>query len=115
MVSSAQTASLFLSGNTTGAPGALLSSVTLEVDRALEFSPVKNAEGEDSPASCRADLVRLFAGWVATAGLVEPPLAKDGQPAVEIDPLLAEDELEFVASAPHQPRVLDGGHLYQGD
>ena len=44
--------------------GRTRSSVTLEVDRALEFSPVKNKDGADSPETCRADLSRLFASWL---------------------------------------------------
>lgn len=88
-------------------------SVTLEVDRAREFSPVKNREGEDSPDSTRADLMRLHADWVRSAGLREPPLDAQGRPLVEVCPLLAQSEREFVESKVRAPRIVDGGHLYE--
>jgi UDP-N-acetylglucosamine/UDP-N-acetylgalactosamine diphosphorylase len=88
-------------------------SVTLEVERAREFSPVKNREGEDSPDSTRADLARLHASWVRSAGLGEPPLDAHGRPRVEVCPLLAQTEQEFVSRGVRAPRVVDGGHLYE--
>jgi UDP-N-acetylglucosamine/UDP-N-acetylgalactosamine diphosphorylase len=88
-------------------------SVTLEVERAREFSPVKNREGEDSPDSTRADLARLHASWVRSAGLTDPPLDAHGRPRVEVCPLLAQSEQEFVARGVRVPRVVDGGHLYE--
>ena len=69
--------------------GQTSSSVVLEVLREAEFSPVKNATGSDSPASCRADLGRIGA---ALSGL--------GGGAVELDPRLAETPEEFAAAAP---------------
>jgi len=48
--------------------------VVLEIDRAREFSPVKNAEGEDSPATARRDMLRLDAARLEEAGLDAPPL-----------------------------------------
>jgi UDP-N-acetylglucosamine/UDP-N-acetylgalactosamine diphosphorylase len=90
-------------------------SVTLEVDRSLEFSPVKNREGGDSPQSCRQDLGRLFSGWVSAAGGPAVPLANDGVPAVEVDPRLAESVDDFVAAQRPQPVELDGGHLYASE
>lgn len=59
-------------------------------DRALEFSPVKNAEGEDSPATTQRDMVRKFAGWMEYCG-VSVARDDDGEPlhTIEIDPCYA--------------------------
>lgn len=69
--------------------------VTLEVDRALEFSPVKNADGSDSPATCQADLSAIGR---AIAGL-NGGASGNGGPVeagpVEIDPRAAETADEF--------------------
>jgi len=73
--------------------------VVLEIDRAREFSPVKNATGLDSPATAQADMVRQAAAWMEEAG-VNVPRMPDGQPThkVEISPLAARnvDELREV-------------------
>ena len=89
-------------------------SVTMEVDRRLEFSPVKNAEGEDSPATCRRDLCRLFADWARKAGRELPPPDSDGLHRVEVDPLYAESEEDFLRRPEHSHREHQGGHHYQG-
>ncbi|MEW6073023.1 MAG: UTP--glucose-1-phosphate uridylyltransferase [Planctomycetota bacterium] len=88
-------------------------SVVLEVDRALEFSPVKSAAGEDSPATVRRDLCALYAGWAEAAGLPLPPPDAAGNHPVEVDPLLAETREEFLASPGRRLRVCEGGHLYE--
>ena len=66
--------------------------VILEIDRALEFSPVKNADGEDSPATARRDMVRVAARSLEEAGALVPR-GPDGEPKfkVEISPLAAGD------------------------
>ncbi|MBL8863392.1 MAG: UTP--glucose-1-phosphate uridylyltransferase [Planctomycetes bacterium] len=87
-------------------------SVVLEVERAEEFSPVKNRDGEDSPASARRDQCRLHAGWAARAGCALPPAGADGIHPVEVDPRFAEDADEFAARMPCAPRAVAGGHLY---
>lgn len=91
--------------------GASDASVTLEVERRLEFSPVKNASGLDSPATCRADMVAHFVELAEAAGKPAPPRDADGQPLIEIDPRAAEsaDELRRRAAP---PRALAGGHHY---
>ena len=64
--------------------------VLLGTVRSEEFSPVKSAEGEDSPATCLRDQVARAARWLESAGVAVPRDAQ-GEPAaaVEISPLLA--------------------------
>jgi UDP-N-acetylglucosamine/UDP-N-acetylgalactosamine diphosphorylase len=89
--------------------------VVVETSRADDFSPVKNAEGVDSPASCRADQLRQFARWLRAAGA---PLATDasGLPAIalEVSPRFGYDETmvreRWAALAP-KPPLVDGLHL----
>ncbi len=88
-------------------------SVTLEVERTREFSPVKNHSGEDSPATTRADLCRLHAQWIRAAGLTLPEPDESGLHPVEVDPLLAEDLETFLARGPKRPEVRGRGHLYR--
>ncbi len=75
-------------------------SVTLEVARDDDFSPIKNAEGDDSPATARRDMNRIYARWLAAAG-VEVPRGDDGEPVdLEIDPRLALDADQLAAILP---------------
>ncbi len=66
--------------------------LTLAFDRTQEFSPVKNAEGNDSPATTRRDLQAKWRGWLAQAGVAVP----EGLP-VEIDPAYALDAAQLKA------------------
>ncbi len=72
--------------------------IVLEIDRSREFSPVKNAEGPDSPATARRDMVRLAARMLREAGVAVPRDA-DGEPTVrvEISPLVARTPEELAA------------------
>jgi UDP-N-acetylglucosamine/UDP-N-acetylgalactosamine diphosphorylase len=87
-------------------------SITLEVDRRAEFSPVKNAEGTDSPQTARADLCRLHSAWARKAGHGLPDPDEHGVAPVEIDPLVAEDEDAFLRAQPLKPLRSERGHLY---
>jgi UDP-N-acetylglucosamine/UDP-N-acetylgalactosamine diphosphorylase len=58
--------------------------VSLAFDRDEEFSPVKNAVGEDSPATCRTALQAKWRRWLAAAGISVPESVP-----VEIDPACA--------------------------
>ena len=60
--------------------------LTLAFDRTQEFSPVKNAEGNDSPATARRDLQAKWRLWIAQSGIHAPE-----ELALEIDPAYALD------------------------
>lgn len=80
--------------------------VVIETDRADDFSPVKNAEGLDSPKTCADDQVRQFTRWARANGA---DLATDdtGLPAFafEVSPVFGYDEDSFAASwAARSPR-----------
>jgi UDP-N-acetylglucosamine/UDP-N-acetylgalactosamine diphosphorylase len=66
----------------------------LEVRAAEEFSPIKNAEGKDSPESSRADLEACYRRWLERAGLEIPP----GALAIEIDHSVIDSAAEAVES-----------------
>lgn len=51
-----------------------------------EFSPVKNANGDDSPETCRRDMQAKWRKWLSEAGV-----SVDEALPVEIDPLYAQD------------------------
>lgn len=82
-------------------------TMTLEVAREEQFSPIKNADGEDSPATCRRDLTRLYAGWLEAAGTSVPRDAA-GEPVfpIEIDPRRALDAADLRLRA--APARVDG-------
>ena len=65
-------------------------SINVEFAREEEFSPVKNAEGNDSPATCQRDMMLKFARWLEKCGC-EVPRDADGVPLhkIEIDPCFA--------------------------
>ncbi len=76
-------------------------TITVEVAREEQFSPIKNAEGPDSPATCRRDVNRLYASWLRAAG-VEVATTDDGEPVdLEIDPRCALDANDVAARLAH--------------
>ena len=64
--------------------------IVLRTDRVEEFAPIKNASGEDSPATSKAIQVERAVRWLREAG-VAVPCHSNGQPdcTVEISPLTA--------------------------
>ena len=65
-------------------------AMVMEVDRATEFNPVKNAEGSDSPATAKAAIAGIARDWITRAGSA---VADDAR--VEISPLYALDAAEL--------------------
>ena len=90
-------------------------SVVIETARADDFSPVKNAEGLDSPQSSRDDQLRQYARWLQSVGVV---MATDptGLPkiSIEISPLFGDDAASFAErwrALPVKPAIVDGLYL----
>jgi UDP-N-acetylglucosamine/UDP-N-acetylgalactosamine diphosphorylase len=89
------------------------SPLVIETDRANDFSPVKNAEGLDSPRTCAEDQLRQFARWLRSAGA---DLAVDatGLPAqpLEISPLYGYDAETVAESWRRRPASTITPNLY---
>jgi len=89
-------------------------SVTLEVERHEEFSPVKNRTGADSPETSQSDQMHLHADWCRGCALPLPAPDAAGRVHVEVDPCLAEDEAQLRAALPLEPRrVAPDRFLYE--
>jgi UDP-N-acetylglucosamine/UDP-N-acetylgalactosamine diphosphorylase len=89
--------------------------VVIETLRENDFSPVKNAEGVDSPKTSRDDQLRQYARWLAANGAA---VATDdtGLPkaAIEVSPLFGYDEESFADAwkkLSRKPAVQDGLYL----
>jgi UDP-N-acetylglucosamine/UDP-N-acetylgalactosamine diphosphorylase len=87
-------------------------AIVYETDRAEEFSPVKNAEGNDSPATCRRDQIRRAARWLKSARV--DVAQRDGEPAavIEISPLLATSEQQLRSRSLAIKKIREGESLY---
>jgi UDP-N-acetylglucosamine/UDP-N-acetylgalactosamine diphosphorylase len=88
-------------------------AIVYTTDRAEEFSPVKNAEGVDSPATCRRDQIRRAARWLQGAQVEVP--TKNGEPdtTLEISPLFATSAIQL--STRNVPQVIKAGEtIYLG-
>ncbi len=85
----------------------------VETDRAIEFEPLKNAHGPDSPTSVRQRMSDLFADWLELGGAIVPRRG-DGSSAhaLEISPLFALDAAELRSKL--EPGLKVEGPLYLG-
>lgn len=70
--------------------------LVIEALRADDFSPVKNAEGLDSPKTSREDQIRQYVRWLREQG-VSVQTDASGLPsfAIEVSPLFGYDEDSF--------------------
>ncbi len=89
--------------------------VILETQRSEEFSPVKNATGDDSIATCLHDQIRRAARWLSSAK-VNVPRDADGRPAaaIEISPLYALDEEQLAQKLPKDFAIKAGQEVFLG-
>jgi UDP-N-acetylglucosamine/UDP-N-acetylgalactosamine diphosphorylase len=89
-------------------------AIVYETDRAEEFSPVKNAEGNDSPATCRRDQIRRAARWLRSANVQVPE--KNGEPdaTIEISPLFAVTDEQLKAKPMKVSSIKAGETVYLG-
>jgi UDP-N-acetylglucosamine/UDP-N-acetylgalactosamine diphosphorylase len=89
--------------------------VVIETRRADDFSPVKNAEGVDSPQTCRDDQLRQFGRWLTANGAaVEADATGLPRAAVEVSPLFGYDEASFAEAwkkLSPKPDVREGLYL----
>jgi UDP-N-acetylglucosamine/UDP-N-acetylgalactosamine diphosphorylase len=81
-------------------------SVNVEFAREDEFSPVKNATGNDSPATTQRDMTLKFARWLKQCG-VDVPRNPEGTLAckIEIDPTYALDADDLKQKLPKYFRL----------
>ena len=78
--------------------------IVLRTDRVEEFAPIKNATGEDSPATSKALQSERAARWLREAGIAVPAHA-NGSPdcTVEISPLTARGPEDLRRNPPARP------------
>jgi UDP-N-acetylglucosamine/UDP-N-acetylgalactosamine diphosphorylase len=68
----------------------------VETDRVVEFEPLKNALGRDSPATVHQRMSDQFGNWLEQAGAVVPRRPDGSVPfGIEISPLFALDATEL--------------------
>jgi UDP-N-acetylglucosamine/UDP-N-acetylgalactosamine diphosphorylase len=83
----------------------------VETDRVVEFEPLKNATGPDSPATVRQRMSDLHAGWLEHAGAVVPRRSDGSVPfGIEISPLFALDAAELKGKL--EPGLVVEGPIY---
>ncbi len=87
--------------------------VVMEVNRKEEFSPVKNTNGDNSKLTANQAMCNLFGFWFEKAGVDVPRDTATGNVLgkVEISPLYALDENEFVNKANSELQYNDGLYL----
>ena len=90
--------------------------VVVETRRSDDFSPVKNADGVDSPKTCRDDQVRQFARWLkANGAAITTDASGLAEVAIEVSPLFGYDEDSFAdAWKKLSPKPTVGDGLYLG-
>ena len=89
-------------------------AIVYTTDRAEEYSPVKNAEGNDSPASSKRDQIRRAAQWLKAAGVQVPEKNGDVDAVIEISPIFAENAAKL-ATRNLPKSIAPGSSVYLGE
>jgi UDP-N-acetylglucosamine/UDP-N-acetylgalactosamine diphosphorylase len=89
-------------------------AIVYTTERAEEFSPVKNAEGVDSPDTCRRDQVRRAARWLSAVGVEIAMRAGEPDALLEISPALATSAKQLVGKR-LSPREVGAGEAVYFD
>jgi UDP-N-acetylglucosamine/UDP-N-acetylgalactosamine diphosphorylase len=87
-------------------------AIVYTTERAEEFSPVKNAEGVDSPGTSRRDQVRRGARWLREAGVEVPEHNGEPDATIEISPLFATSAAQLSTRQLKIQRVKPGEKVY---
>ncbi|MAT14850.1 MAG: UDP-N-acetylglucosamine pyrophosphorylase [Planctomyces sp.] len=70
-------------------------ALVMEADRSKEFNPVKNAEGSDSPQTCRSALNLIAVDWLTMAGAeVESGTRIEISPLYAVEPADLDEKIE---------------------
>lgn len=86
------------------------SSIVLETDRIEEFAPIKNADGNDSPASCARIQTERAARWLEGAGVTIPRDAKGTAACtLELSPVTAMFAEDLSAAKSRLPKAIEPG------
>ncbi len=90
-------------------------SIILEIDRAEQFAPIKNATGVDSAESTRQMMVERAARWLESAGVAVPRKA-DGAPdcLIEIAPSFALEPEDLKPRRDQIAAIQPGDQVYLG-
>lgn len=81
-------------------------TISVEIDRAEEFSALKNKNGVDSEETAIRDMSRQFMNWLKTCGVDVPDIEEGASiPALEISPLFALSALDLKEKIESIPKI----------
>jgi UDP-N-acetylglucosamine/UDP-N-acetylgalactosamine diphosphorylase len=87
-------------------------AIVFTTSRDEEFSPVKNAEGSNSPQSCRKDQVKRAARWLRAAGVDVAINSNEPDTLIEIAPTFALTAADLRNRPLQIPQIKSGDSVY---